>query len=93
VIVTGVELKTTEVVISKLTVLAPADTVTDAGTVAAGLLLFNATMAPPVGAGAVRVTVPVEPEPPMTVAGSTFTELRDAGTGLTVRMAVWFTDR
>jgi len=92
VIVTGVELKTTEVVISKLTVLAPADTVTDAGTVAAGLLLFNATMAPPVGAGAVRVMVPIEPVPPMTAVGLTLTELRAAGTGLTVKVAVWFTD-
>ena len=44
----------------------PAGTVTLAGTVAAGLLLESVTTAPPVGATAVRLTVPVTVEPPST---------------------------
>src|SRR5579864_3663065 len=48
----------------------PAGTVTLAATVAAAvLLLARVTTAPPVGAWAFRVTVPVELVPPMTVAG------------------------
>jgi len=90
--VTGVEVETREVVIANVMVVLPAVTATDAGTVAAALSLLNATSAPPVGAGAVRVMVPIEPVPPMTAVGFTLTELRAAGTGLTVRIAVWFTE-
>jgi hypothetical protein len=43
----------------KLAVVAAAATVTDAGTVKAGLLLDRVTAAPPAGAAAVRVTVHV----------------------------------
>src|SRR5437762_586642 len=51
-------------------VVAPAATVTDAGTVAAlVLLLVNATTAPPAGAAALSVTVPVLFAPPVSVAG------------------------
>ena len=53
-----------------LAVVAPAATVTDAGTVAAlRLLLVNATTAPPAGAAALSVTVPVLFAPPVSVAG------------------------
>ena len=48
----------------------PAGIVTEAGTVAAPvLLLVNVTTIPAGGAGPVRVTVPVEFVPPVTVVG------------------------
>jgi len=48
----------------------PAGTVTLAGTEATpGLLLFSVTIAPPVGAAAVSLTVPVELKPPRTSVG------------------------
>src|SRR5438067_6756611 len=50
-------------------VVAPAATITEVGTVAALLLLVNATTAPPAGAAALSVTVPVLFAPPVTVAG------------------------
>ena len=53
----------------KLALVCPAATVTLAGTVAAALLLDNVTTVPPVGAAAVRVTVPVELVPAVTVLG------------------------
>ena len=55
---------------------APAATVVLVGTVAVAVLLLDRdTTIPPVGAGAVKLTVPVEGEPPTTVAGLTPTEL------------------
>jgi len=64
-----------------------AATVTLAGTVAAAvLLLFSVTTSPPVGAGPLSVTVPVDDAPPVTVVGLKLTEL-GAG-GLTVSPAV-----
>jgi len=49
---------------------APAGTVTLAGTVTRVVLLLDSvTTAPPAGAGAPRITVPVEGVPPMTVLG------------------------
>ena len=66
----------------------PAATVTDAGNVAAALLLFSAITAPPAGAAALSVTVPVDPVPPITLVGFTLTELREAeDTGITVSVA------
>src|SRR5438046_8861646 len=63
------------VVIAKVAVVTPAATVTDAGTVAAlMLLLVSVTSAPPAGAAAASVTVPVLPEPPVTEAGFSVTE-------------------
>ena len=60
-------------------VLAPAATFTLAGTVAAvGLLLDKLTAAPPLGAGPLRVAVPVEGEPPWTLVGLKVTEYRAA---------------
>lgn len=49
---------------------APAETVTVEGTLAAALLLDSVTCAPPAGAGPLSVTVPVEdPTPPTTLEG------------------------
>src|SRR5205823_3215703 len=69
--VTAVGTATTLVVTGNVFVVAPAATVTEAGTVAAlVLLLVNATTAPPAGAAALSVTVPVLfARPPVTVAG------------------------
>ena len=54
----------------KLALVFPACTVTLDGTVAtAVLLLESVTVAPPEGAAAVRVTVPVELFPPLTLVG------------------------
>src|SRR6185437_11161899 len=63
-------------------VVAPAATVTDGGTVATlGLLLVNATTAPPAGAAALSVTLPVLFAPPVSVAGFSVIE---ASAGLTI---------
>jgi hypothetical protein len=61
---------TAEVEIVNVAVVCPAVTVTDAGTVAAAvLLLLRVTTIPPAGAAELIVTVPVEELPPMTVVG------------------------
>ena len=65
---------TTLVVMLKVALSAPAATVTVDGVVAADVsLLESETTAPPEGAAAVKVTVPVEELPPVTVAGLTET--------------------
>ncbi len=57
---------------AKVAVVAPAATVTEAGTVAAlMLLLVSVHHRPPAGAACVSVTVPVLPAPPVTAAGFT----------------------
>jgi len=61
---------------------APAGTVTEAGTVAADVMLDESpttTPAPPTAAWPVRVTVPVEETPPATDVGATDTADRTAG--------------
>src|SRR5437899_9249098 len=55
---------------------APAATVTLEGTLAAPLLLESVTCAPPEGAGPLKVTVPVEEFPPVTLVGFSETEER-----------------
>jgi len=85
-IVTGVEAVTELVDTVKFAIMAPAGTITLAGTAAtAGLLLESATAAPPEGAAALRVTVPVEGLPPTTLVGFRLNEERVAG-GVTVSM-------
>jgi hypothetical protein len=64
-----VEAVTADVVAVNVAVELPALTVTVAGTTALVLLLDNATTTPPVGAVPVKVTVPVEEVPPVTLAG------------------------
>lgn len=54
----------------KLALVCPADTVTLDGTVATDVLLLDSdTLAPPEGAAPLRVTVPVELLPPLTLVG------------------------
>src|SRR5262245_47962108 len=92
--VTAVDAATLKVVTVKFAVVAPAATVTLAGTVAGlGLLLESVTSAPPLGAALGRVTVPSAPLPPVTLAGLNVNEDKLAGgggggTGLTVSVAV-----
>ena len=76
------------VVTANVALVAPADTVTLAGTFAANVLsLDNDTTAPPTGAGPLSVTVPVEGLPPTTLDGFTPSELNAAATEVTVRGA------
>src|SRR5260370_3454610 len=69
--VTAVDAVTVLVLTGKVTLVAPAATVTLEGTVAAAVLLLeSATWAPPAGAAPVNVTVPVEDcVPPITLVG------------------------
>jgi len=67
--ITGVLAVTTDVVMVNVgDTDAPPATVTDAGTVAAGLLLVNVTTAPPPGAAPFKLTVAVVETPPRTDA-------------------------
>ena len=77
----------------KVAVRDPAATVTLAGTLARdGRLLYKATSAPPAGAFAERVTVPVDVAPPVTVVGFKVSACSvTAGAGLTVRVADFVT--
>ena len=73
----------------KVALLAPAATVTVAGTVAEDVLLLEReTTAPPVGAGPLSVTVPVEGDPPVTLVGFSVSEERVRAGGSTVSEAV-----
>jgi hypothetical protein len=81
---------TAEVVIVNVPLVAPAATVTLAGTWAADvLLLVRVTTAPPDGAAPVKVTVPVDEVPPITELGLRLTEVSAAA--VTVRVAVFVT--
>src|SRR2546430_15938461 len=80
--VTVVDEATVVVFTGNVAVVAPAAIVTPGGTLAAPLLLESATCAPPVGAGPLNATVPVEEFPPATFVGFSDSEERerDAGT-------------
>lgn len=77
---------TTVVVTVNVAVVCPAVTVTLAGTVADVLLLPSATTAPPAGATAINVTVPVELDPPVTLVG--FSDTEETVTGFTAGLIV-----
>jgi hypothetical protein len=81
--VTCVAVPTAEVVTGNVADVVPAETVTLAGRDAIeALLLVSATTAPPAGAAAPNVTVPVDPVPPVTLVG--FTETDEITGGFTV---------
>src|SRR2546426_2953380 len=82
---TAVDIATALVVTLKPALVPPGATVTLAGTTAAGLLLESVTCAPPAGAGAFSVTVPVEELPPVTLVGLTASD--ETIGGITVREA------
>src|SRR5438445_13506570 len=66
------------VLTGKVVLVAPVGTVMVSGTVATLVsLLARETMAPPLGAGALSVTVPVEESPPVTLDGLTLNAERD----------------
>ena len=67
----------------------PAGTVTLAGTIATpALLLDKATAAPPLGAGALNVTVPVGEFPPVTLEGLNVREVSTGGTTVSEAVCV-----
>ena len=87
VMVTGVFAATGDVVAANVALVAPAAIVTLPGTVAAAVLLLESdTSAPPPGAAAVRLAVPVEPLPPTTVEG--FTDTADKAGAVAVACGV-----
>jgi hypothetical protein len=88
VIVTEVELVTDEVVIPNWADVAPAATVTLAGTTAAAFELAMVTTRPPLGAALVSVAVPVALLPPTTLVGLTLSVDSVGVVGVVVDCAV-----
>jgi hypothetical protein len=87
--VSEVEELTALVLTANVALVLPVATVTFAGAVAAVvLLLVRLTTAPPAGAAPLRVTVPVELLPPVTLVGFSVSEETVSAT-LTVREAVF----
>ena len=89
-IVTGVGFWTPAVGTANVANVAFAGTVTLAGVVATAMSeLPRVTTIPPVGATVERLTLPVAGNPPETTAGSTETEARTGGSGVTTSVPVW----
>jgi len=86
---TVVDAATALVLTVNVALVAPAETATLEGTLAAPLLLESATCAPPAGAGALSVTAPVEDcAPPIALVGLSVSEERGgSGGGVTVSVA------
>jgi len=75
--VTGVDTVTALVLTVNVALVAPARTITLEGALAAPLLVVSSTCAPPVRAGPLSVTVPVEDcTPPVTLVGFSVSEAR-----------------
>jgi hypothetical protein len=93
--VTAVDTVTLLLLAMKAALVAPAGMVTLEGTVTTpALLLERETRAPPLGAGALSVTVPEEGDPPITLLGFSAIDMRvgpEGGCGVTVREAVCVT--
>ena len=81
---------TVVVVTVNVAVVLPAATATVAGTVAEVLLLDKLTEIPPVGAAVLKVTVPVDELPPITLVGLSDTDDK-ANVGVMVSAAVLLT--
>jgi hypothetical protein len=81
--------ETAIVAIENVAVVAPETTVTEVGAVALVLLDCTVMLAPPEGAGPLRVTVPVDDVPPVTDVGERVRLVRLAG--LIVRLEVFVT--
>lgn len=73
---TAVWVETADVVTVKLVLVDPEGTVTLAGSEAAAELSESDTTAPPVGATALRLTVPVDDAPPTTLIGLSVIDVR-----------------
>jgi hypothetical protein len=74
---TCVEAVTARVVTVNVALVAPVGIVTLAGTVATVVLLLEREMrAPPLGAGALSVTLAVEGDPPLTLVGLRLSDVR-----------------
>jgi hypothetical protein len=88
-VIVGVVLTITDVVeTEKLAEVAPPKTMTFPGTVATAVLLLpRVTVVPALGAGPVKVTVPVELFPPETLVGDKIND--DTVGAKTVRVAVF----
>ena len=89
-VITAVVVELTDVVVTvKLALVDPLATVTLLGTLALELLLLRLTTVPPEGAAELRVTVPVELLPPVTLVGFKLTEERvgpELPPGFTVKL-------
>ena len=85
--VTVVAVDTAEVWIGNVPVVLPCPIVIEAGTVTAGVSADSVTTIPAVGAGALRVTVPLAEMPAITDAGFRAIDAT-VGKGCTVRVAV-----
>ena len=87
---TEVEVAATGLVVTvKVVDVLPPGTVTLAGTVATDVLLLERiTIAPPAGAAPLRVTVPIEELPPITLDGLSVTDDAVTGAGVTARLVV-----
>src|ERR1035437_5252048 len=89
-IVMGVGFWTPAVVTANVANVAFAGTVTLADVVATVVSeLASVTTSPPVGATVERLTLPVAGSPPETTAGSTETEAKTGGSGVTTSVPVW----
>src|ERR1035437_1737808 len=89
-IVMGVGFWTPAVVTANVANVAFAGTVTLADVVATVVSeLASVTTSPPVGATVERMTLPVAGSPPETTAGSTETEAKTGGSGVTTSVPVW----
>ena len=86
IIVAVVVAVTVVVLIVNVAEVAPAATVTLAGKVALDELDERATTTPPVGAGPLRVTVPVEDDPPATEVGDKLSDVTAAGFTVSVAL-------
>jgi len=90
-----VDAETKPVLMVNVALVAPGATVTLDGTAATEVsLLESATCAPPDGAGPLKVTVPVEEFPPVTLVGLSVNEVSMGGggaAGFTVSEAVLVT--